>query len=108
MCRVEQARASKIEGIFPAKGFLVANARHERPGPERSRMTAVGKYATTRAPQLASYGPDVLKAIGEAFDEAWAEIVGNFGNEPQAKLPTHAAILDGEPCLIDPRLISIG
>ena len=46
-------------------------------------MTAVGKYATTRAPQLASYGPDVLKAIGEAFDEAWAEIVGNFGNEPQ-------------------------
>jgi hypothetical protein len=49
-------------------------------------MTAVGKYATTRAPQLidaASFGPDVLKAIGEAFDEAWAEIVGNFGNEPQ-------------------------
>ena len=24
-----------------------------------------------------------MKAIGEAFDEAWAEIVGNFGDEPQ-------------------------
>jgi YidB-like protein len=84
--RVEQVWASTIEGIYPAKGFLVANARHERPGPEGSRMTAVGKYATTRAPQLidaASFGPDVLKAIGEAFDEAWAEIVGNFGEESQ-------------------------
>ena len=30
----------------------------------------------------ASFGPDALKAIGQAFDEAWAEIAGNFGNEP--------------------------
>ena len=28
------------------------------------------------------FGPDALKAIGHAFDEAWAEIAGNFGNEP--------------------------
>jgi hypothetical protein len=27
----------------------------------------------------ASYGPDALKAIGQAFDEAWFEIAGNFG-----------------------------
>ena len=30
----------------------------------------------------ASFGPDALKALGQAFDEAWAEIAGNFGNEP--------------------------
>jgi hypothetical protein len=27
----------------------------------------------------ASYGPDALKAMGQAFDEAWHEIAGNFG-----------------------------
>jgi hypothetical protein len=29
-----------------------------------------------------SFGPDALKAIGQAFDEAWKQIAGNFGNEP--------------------------
>jgi hypothetical protein len=31
----------------------------------------------------ASYGPDALKAIGQAFDAAWADIEGNFGEEPE-------------------------
>jgi hypothetical protein len=38
-----------------------------------------------RARQLiygASFGPDALKAIGEAFDAAWADIAGNFGEDP--------------------------
>jgi hypothetical protein len=30
----------------------------------------------------ASYGPDALRAIGEAFDAAWAEIAGHFGSDP--------------------------
>jgi hypothetical protein len=30
----------------------------------------------------ASYGPDALKAISQAFDEAWARIADNFGSEP--------------------------
>jgi len=30
----------------------------------------------------ASFGPDALKAIGEAFDAAWAEIASNFGTDP--------------------------
>jgi hypothetical protein len=30
----------------------------------------------------ASFGPDAMKAIGEAFDAAWAEISGNFGDRP--------------------------
>jgi hypothetical protein len=29
----------------------------------------------------ASYGPDVLKVIGQAFDEAWRDIAGNFGDD---------------------------
>ena len=29
----------------------------------------------------ASYGPEALKAIGQAFDEAWLEIAGNFGDD---------------------------
>ena len=27
----------------------------------------------------ASFGPATLKAMGEAFDQAWTEIAGNFG-----------------------------
>jgi hypothetical protein len=31
--------------------------------------------------EAASYGPETVKALGEAFDQAWAEIEGNFGSE---------------------------
>jgi hypothetical protein len=31
----------------------------------------------------ASFGPVTLKAIGEAFDAAWTEIAGNFGDDPR-------------------------
>jgi hypothetical protein len=27
-----------------------------------------------------SYGPETVKAMGKAFDQAWAEISGNFGD----------------------------
>ena len=30
----------------------------------------------------ASFGPEALKAIGQAFDKAWLEIAGNFGDDP--------------------------
>jgi len=39
-----------------------------------------------RAHQLiegASFGPDALKVIGQAFDQAWAQIEGNFGDDPK-------------------------
>jgi hypothetical protein len=29
----------------------------------------------------ASFGPEALKAISQAFDEAWREIAGNFGDD---------------------------
>ena len=45
----------------------------------------------------ASFGPEALKAIGEAFDAAWAEIAGNFGNDPaeidEALLKLETALL---------------
>jgi len=31
----------------------------------------------------ASFGHEALRAIGQAFDAAWAEIAGNFGSDPQ-------------------------
>jgi hypothetical protein len=49
-------------------------------------MGAMGRETLAKARQLidgASFGPDALKAIGKAFDEAWAEIASNFGAEPQ-------------------------
>jgi hypothetical protein len=30
----------------------------------------------------ASFGPETVKAMGEAFDEAWAEIAEHFGDSP--------------------------
>jgi hypothetical protein len=39
------------------------------------------KSTALKARQLidgASFGPEALKAIGAAFDAAWAEISGNF------------------------------
>ena len=41
----------------------------------------------------ASFGPDTLKAIGQAFDEAWSSTEGNFGcsqerETARLKLPT--------------------
>jgi hypothetical protein len=47
-------------------------------------MTMASREAPTRARQLidgASFGPEALRAIGAAFDAAWAEIAGNFGND---------------------------
>ena len=29
----------------------------------------------------AAFGPDTLKVIGQAFDEAWQDIAGNFGED---------------------------
>jgi len=39
----------------------------------------------TKARQLidgASFGPETLKAMGEAFDRAWSDIDGNFRDDP--------------------------
>jgi hypothetical protein len=30
----------------------------------------------------ATFGPEALKVISQAFDDAWASIASNFGNDP--------------------------
>ena len=30
----------------------------------------------------ASFGPDTLKVLYQAFDDAWAGVAGNFGDDP--------------------------
>jgi len=48
-------------------------------------MRSVYRNAIGKARRLidgASFGPDALKAIGQAFDAAWADIAGNFGDDP--------------------------
>ena len=45
----------------------------------------------------ASFGPEALHAIGEAFDAAWVKIAGNFGDDPaeidEALLKLETALL---------------
>jgi len=45
----------------------------------------------------ASFGPEALRVIGQAFDAAWVEIAGNFGDDPAqveaARLKLATAIL---------------
>jgi hypothetical protein len=33
--------------------------------------------------ESSSYGPTTLHVMFQAFDEAWAEIAGNFGGDPR-------------------------
>jgi hypothetical protein len=58
------------------------------------------REAPTKARHLidgASFGPEAVKAIGAAFDAAWAEISANFGNDPvdleKARLRLAKAVL---------------
>ena len=45
----------------------------------------------------AAYGPNALKALGQAFDGAWASIAGNFGDDAsdieRARLKLATALL---------------
>ena len=45
----------------------------------------------------AAFGPDVLQALGQAFDAAWMEIANNFGGDPaeidNARLALTTALL---------------
>jgi hypothetical protein len=46
--------------------------------------------------QAASFGPAALKVIGQAFDEAWADIAGSFNGAQQteaARIKLATAIL---------------
>jgi hypothetical protein len=55
-------------------------------------------------------GPEALKVIGHAFDEAWQEVAGNFGSDPQeveaARLKLADAFLSvAHGDLLDPQVL---
>jgi len=47
----------------------------------------------------AAFGPDALKTISQAFDEAWERIAGNFG--------TDAATVDGARAKLADAVLSV-
>src|SRR5262245_26627563 len=51
--------------------------------PERERVKCRGSLMRARLRIARSYfGPDTIKAMGEAFDQAWAEIAFHFEGDP--------------------------
>ena len=49
------------------------------------RQAVCGVGNSMKARQIidgASFGPEALEAIGQAFDGAWEQIAGNFGSDP--------------------------
>jgi len=49
------------------------------------RLNFVGEWAAVTATEMTgagSYGPEAVKAMGQAFDEVWLQIAGNFGDHP--------------------------
>jgi hypothetical protein len=47
------------------------------------RLNFVGEWAAVKATEMTgagSYGAEALKAMGQAFDEVWLQIAGNFGD----------------------------
>ena len=66
-CWAQQARLKvSLSGYDPRCPFAPLNHHH-------------APFAAVAA-EGAAFGPDALKATGQAFDAAWAEIEGNFGN----------------------------
>ncbi len=48
-----------------------------------SRLAGREEMKARHVIDSASYGPEALKVIVQAFDEAWRDIAGNFGNDPR-------------------------
>jgi hypothetical protein len=60
-----------------------------------------------------SYAPPVVKAMGEAFDQAWNEIAANYGNDAgrieAARMRLADAILSkASPTSVDVEALRIG
>ena len=43
---------------------------------------ALREFNSRELMNRAPFGPEILRAVGQAFDEAWATIEGNFGEGP--------------------------
>ena len=58
------------------------DGRYEETMTTRTMLDNAGAMKARKLFDGASFGPEALKAIGQAFDEAWQEIAGNFGDHP--------------------------
>src|SRR5436309_2572133 len=75
---LDRAKQTRIQ----AERLTTSHAKQALPG----SAAAYGRNSGERARQLidgASYGPEALKSLGQAFDAAWLEIAGNFGDDPR-------------------------
>lgn len=52
---------------------------------ERKRRTAESVMRARALIDGASFGPDALKAIGQAFDQAWSEVGFYFDGDPDVR-----------------------
>jgi hypothetical protein len=76
-------------------------ARRPKRGGQRAKRSGVDRRRQgMKARQMidgASFGPDALNAMGQAFDQAWQTIAGNFGSDPhdieRARLRLATALL---------------
>ena len=82
-------RSAQYWRMLEAEARILASQMTD-PSPRRIMLSIAEAYrrlamrAELRAPRPlidnASFGPETLKAIGEAFDAAWLEISGNYSN----------------------------
>jgi hypothetical protein len=90
--------ASAMTDLEPKRVMLLIAEAYKR----------LATRAELREPQPlidnASFGPEALKVIGEAFDEAWTEIADNYSNVPVEREAAHVklatALLSAAPRMI--------
>jgi hypothetical protein len=67
--------------------YVAPRAGHQDRGSGRETVRiAPASGVSDESKQLiegASYGPDALKVVCQAFDEAWSSIEGNFSDDPE-------------------------
>jgi hypothetical protein len=91
LCRMSGMRCASLVRNWWTHRFAGDKMATMRRNVLRDRRQAI------KAHQLidgASFGPDTLKALGQAFDEAWQEVVGSFVEDPpDARLRLANALL---------------
>lgn len=85
----DDQRSPQYWRMLEAEASILATKMTD-PEPKRIMLSIAEAYkrlavrAELRDPRPlidnASFGPEVLKAIGEAFDAAWMEIADNYGS----------------------------
>jgi hypothetical protein len=73
----------RFSRLLSAVAFLICGAPPQRPGSFHRSRGCFQRCGETFI-DSAALGPDTLKVIGQAFDQAWDTIAGNFEGNPLA------------------------